>query len=182
MSYVDMQYTGPEWNNQTPPPLNASNLLDIGHALEALNVTQDERSTLGAETTDKLGQILTHIVESINGEVESDISSIQTQVNQKGNCNILVGSYIGNGGNLQLTLPTYAQFVIIQYGGQKNGINNGNTCLAFFIKNVSTFIYHSLGYGSEIYDCNFQEGSLYVRDSSSAPNNSGYKYTYIALG
>lgn len=157
-------------------------MLDIGHALEAVNITQDERSTLGAETTDKLGQVLTHIVQNINENVEQDISSIQTQVNQKGNCNILVGSYIGNGGNLQLTLPTYAQFVIIQYGGQRSGISNGDTCLAFFIKNVSTFIYHSLGSDAEIYDCNFQEGSLYVGHSTPAPNNSGYIYKYIALG
>ena len=177
-----MQYTSPAWANNAPPPLNATNLLDICHALEAVNVTQDERSTLGAEATDKLGQILTHIVESINEGIESDISSIQTQVNQKGNCNILVGSYTGNGGNLQLTLPAYAQFVIIQYVGERNGISNGDTCLAFFIKNVSTFIYNSLGYGSEIYYCNFQEGSLYVGASTPAPNNRGYKYTYIALG
>ena len=166
----------------SPPPLNATNLLDIGHALEAVNITQDERSTLGAETTDKLGQILTRIVQNINENVEQDISSIQTQVNQKGDCNIIIGSYVGNGGNLQLTLPAYAQYVVIQYSGEKNGLDRGSTCLAFFIKNVDIFIYgaHYSDFG--IYDCNFQEGSLYVGASTPAPNVNGENYTYIALG
>ena len=155
-------------------------MLDIGHALEAVNITQDERSTLGAEATDKLGQILTHIVKSINESVESDISSIQTQVNQKGNCNITVGSYVGNNGNLQITLPIYAKYVIIQYSDARNLVDN--TVLAFFIKNINTFIYGSYGYGFNIYDCSFQEGSLYVNHSTPAPNKSNIKYTYIALG
>lgn len=85
-----------------PPPLNATNLLDIGHALEALNVTQDERSALGAETTDKLGQVLQKIVQ----ETDSNISQLQTLINEKGDCNIIAGQYVGNGnGMTSLTMP-----------------------------------------------------------------------------
>lgn len=101
MGYVDMQYTGPLWDNNVPP-LNAKNLLDISHALEAVNITQDERSTLGAEATDKLGQILQKMAQG----TDSKISQIQTLVNEKGDCNIITGQYIGNAnGTTSLTMP-----------------------------------------------------------------------------
>ena len=93
MSYVDMQYTGPEWNNQTPPPLNATNLLDICHALEAVNITQEQRTTLEAGTNDALGTILA----ALKSGIDSDVSSINSTLNSKGNCNIETGSYTGNG-------------------------------------------------------------------------------------
>ena len=92
-----------------PPPLNATNLLDICHALEAVNITQDERSTLGAETTDKLGQVLQKIVQG----TDSDISQLQTLVNEKGNCNIITGQYVGNAnGTTSLSMPFLTRLYI----------------------------------------------------------------------
>lgn len=89
--------------------MNASNLLDIGHALEALNVTQDERSTLGAETTDRLGQVLQKIVQG----TDSNISQLQTLVNEKGNCNIVTGQYVGSGsGRTSLQMPFLTRLYI----------------------------------------------------------------------
>ena len=91
-----------------PPPLNATNLLDICHALEAVNITQDERSTLGAETTDKLGQVLQKIVQG----TDSKISQLQTLVNEKGNCNIITGQYVGNGSTTSLSMPFLTRLYI----------------------------------------------------------------------
>ena len=91
-----------------PPPLNATNLLDIGHALEAVNITQGERSTLGAETTDKLGQVLQKIVQG----TDSKISQLQTLVNEKGNCNIITGQYVGNGNITSLSMPFLTRLFI----------------------------------------------------------------------
>ena len=109
MSYVNMQYTSPAWTNNAPPPLNATNLLDICHALEAVNITQDERSTLGAEATDKLGQVLQKIVQGTGSDIEeinSAISQLQEQMVEKGNCTIYSGSYVGNGqSTLTITFP-----------------------------------------------------------------------------
>ena len=93
MSYVDMQYTGPEWNNQTPPPLNATNLLDISHALEAVNITQQQRTSLSVGSTDVLGQIL----EALKTATDDEMSSIQQILSTKGNCNYYMGQYVGNG-------------------------------------------------------------------------------------
>ena len=92
-----------------PPPLNATNLLDICHALEAVNITQDERSTLGAEITDKLGQVLQKIVQG----TDSKISQIQTLVNEKGNCNIITGQYVGSAsGTTSLSMPFLTRLFI----------------------------------------------------------------------
>lgn len=55
--YSSHNYTGPGWNNSTPPPVNASNLQDISNALEDLNITQEQLEQLGASGT--LGDILT---------------------------------------------------------------------------------------------------------------------------
>lgn len=73
--------------------MNASNLLDIGHALEALNITQEQRATLEAGTDDALGTILTKIVDGINNTIDN----VNTSINKKGNCSIQYGSYVGNG-------------------------------------------------------------------------------------
>ena len=55
--YSSHNYTGPGWNNSTPPPVNASNLQDISSALEDLNITQEQLEQLGVSGT--LGDILT---------------------------------------------------------------------------------------------------------------------------
>lgn len=97
MSYTDMQYANPGWTNGTPPPLNASNLNDISNALQAVNITQQERTTLGAEATDTLGQILAALKTATNeniGSINQEIQSIKIQI---GGNKYAVGSYIGNG-------------------------------------------------------------------------------------
>ena len=187
MGYVDMQYTGPEWTNNAPPPVNASNLLDIGHALEAVNITQEERSALGAETTDKLGQILTHIVESINGEVESSISSIQTQVNEKGNCIIVSGSYVGNGGSLQLTIPPingrYVKCIIIFSNmDTSSSSTNGYTRFSYTVENASYMFITMNSSCRNLPIQSFSNGALSMASYANAPNLSGVRYYYIALG
>lgn len=170
-----------------PPPLNATNLLDIGHALEAVNITQGERSTLGAETTDKLGQILTHIVQSISEEVELDISSIQTQMNEKGNCIIVSGSYVGNGGNLQLTIPPingrYVKCIII-FSNMKtsSSSSNGYTRFSYTVENANYMFIATDPYCRNIPIQSFSNGILSIIDYDNAPNVTGVTYCYIALG
>ena len=65
------------------PPLNASNLNDISNALQAVNITQQERTTLGAEATDTLGQILAVLKNTTDESIESisqDIQNIKIQI------------------------------------------------------------------------------------------------------
>ena len=162
-------------------------MLDICHALEAVNITQDERSTFGAETTDKLGQILTHIVESINEGIESDISSIQTQVNEKGNCIIVSGSYIGNGGNLQLTIPPingkYVKCIII-FSNMNTSSSSANyrTRFSYTVENASYMFVTTDSNCRNIPIQSFSNGTLSMAGYDNAPNISGTTYYYVALG
>lgn len=87
----------PGVDERNTPPLNASNLNDISNALQAVNITQQERTTLGAEATDTLGQILAALKNAIDeniGSINQEIQSIKTQI---GGNKYAVGSYIGNG-------------------------------------------------------------------------------------
>ena len=114
MGYVDMQYTGPLWDNNVPPPLNATNLLDISHALEAVNVTQQERTSLGAQETDKLGQILT-VLNSKIGNLEDSVEQIQTVLEKKGTLGVEAGSYVGNDQATVIVNFTHpVKFMLIQ--------------------------------------------------------------------
>ena len=110
MSYTGMQYANPGWTNGTPPSLNASNLNDISNALQAVNVTRQERTALGAKATDKLGQILTALktttdksIESISQNVEEIRQTMGNQIESLATLatnsytKILTGSYVGNG-------------------------------------------------------------------------------------
>lgn len=72
-----------------PPPVNASNLNDISNALQAVNITQQERTALGAQANDTLGQVLEML--------KTKIDNTQSGLQQKGNCQIMSGSYVGNG-------------------------------------------------------------------------------------
>lgn len=119
--------------------MNASNLLDIGHALEALNITQEQRSTLEAGTSDALGTILAALKTSI----DSDISSINSTLQGKGNCSIEIGSYVGNGQfntyHNTITLNIEPKAIIF---GTINAVetsgNNNATVVAVFLRNMST--------------------------------------------
>ena len=105
-----------EWN---APPLNASNLNDISNALQAVNITQEERTTLGAEATDTLGQILAALKnagdetsQSVE-QLQQTISSIQSQI---GTNKYQTGSYVGNGqSTLTLNFDFEPKFYFASY-------------------------------------------------------------------
>ena len=94
--------------------MNASNLLDIGHALEALNITQEQRATLEAGTSDALGTILEALKTAIDSDISSigqQISTINSELENKGNCVVEYGSYVGNGQS-GLNSPNSIKFSI----------------------------------------------------------------------
>lgn len=154
--------------------MNASNLLDIGHALEALNITQEQRATLEAGTSDALGTILAALKTSI----DSDIASINSAVSGKGNCKIASGGYIGNG----------------QYGS--------STPTSIYVGFMPLFLYcYDTNYRSDnaifyIYNGNMEDDSLsgissglwtnstitgmYYENSIYAQNKSGKPFTFWA--
>ena len=171
-----MQYTSPAWDNQAPPPLNASNLLDIGHALEALNITQDERSTLGAETTDKLGQIFQKIVQG----TDSNISQLQTLVNEKGNCNIITGQYVGNGNDTSLSMPFLTRLYIDSTDSDSSDYVR---CIHIYTGGSYLWIFNIRdGHAGDIYgyrsDCIVTDKNFHFYGDSEADKT----YYYIALG
>lgn len=98
-----------------PPPVNASNLNDISNALQAVNITQQERTVLGAQANNTLGQVLEALKSVVDGDisdVKSTIATIQSTLNQKGNTNSYVSSYIGNGQrSLTLQLEFEPKFI-----------------------------------------------------------------------
>lgn len=94
-----------------------------------------------------------------------------------------MGSYVGNGGALQLSVPSYARYVIIQNVSIENNIGSREeTAVAFFARGYETFVCAPYYYSTDVYECNFQEGLLYVAASSPNPNKNGKTYYYIALG
>lgn len=190
MSYVDMQYVSPEWDNNAPPPLNSSNLLDIGHALEAVNITQNDRSALSVGKEDKLGTVLTKLNTALKNFANSSSSSTLTTV---GNAfsPICYGSYIGNGG----------QTARISY---RNSYRGAMKAKAFIVANS---VYADGNFASGIGMCtnnsntglmiyggnNIQENSVEVtfsvnsisfetREYSGGLNDSGKTYTYLIFG
>lgn len=205
MGYVDMQYTGPLWDNNVPPPINATNLLDISHALEAVNITQQQRTSLGVGSTDTLGKILGTIKTVLDGNItniqstldenitniQSTISQIQTAMQTKGNCGIEYGNYVGNGqigtssntlrfSNVPLVVIC-SRYAINPAGGTSQGFLEG-------------FIYHQgstvtrCTYGSISANMNFtQQGNKlsWISTGQSSPevqcNASGATYYYVAL-
>ena len=155
-------------------------MLDICHALEAVNITQGERSTLGAETTDKLGQILTHIVQNINENVEQDISSIQTQVNEKGNCNIITGQYVGNGNITSLSMPFLPRLYM-----DSTDLDSSDYVACMHIYTGGSYLwtfYFRNGYAGRVYafmvDCIVTDENFQFNHNTK----TGKTYYYIALG
>lgn len=53
-----MVYTKPNWSNNAPPPLDASNLNEIGTALERTNITDSQRASLGIGANATIGDAL----------------------------------------------------------------------------------------------------------------------------
>ena len=150
-------------------------MLDICHALEAVNITQDERSTLGAETTDKLGQVLQKIVQG----TDSKISQLQTLVNEKGNCNIITGQYVGNGNITSLSMPFLTRLFI---DSTYSNVSDSVICM------------HIYTGGSYLWSFNFKNnyaGGVYVESVNCIVTDKNFQfsrtaplktYYYVALG
>lgn len=90
MSYENKQYTNPGWNNSVPPPLNSSNLNDISNAIQALNISSENRSTLGMSGTQDMQDGLVLLKNAIT-TMQSDLQEVQTNM-----AIIASGSYVGN--------------------------------------------------------------------------------------
>lgn len=159
------------------PPLNATNLLDISHALEAVNVTQLERTSLGAQETDKLGQILTVLNGKI-GNLSDSIEQLQTVLDKKGTLGVEAGSYVGNAQDtvtVNFTHPVKFMFIqgAVSSGGKYCSVipNTFKQCVALY------------GYTgrmwSFLYNVSFSSGGKSV--SISEYNVSGEKYQYYGI-
>ena len=158
------------------PPLNATNLLDISHALEAVNVTRLERTNLGAQETDKLGQILTVLNGKI-GNLNDSIEQLQTTLNQKGILGVESGSYTGNGQStvtISFTHPIKFMFV------QGKSINGGDYCSII----CNTFDKFTVLYGytgrmwSSLFDMSFPNNKAVVLAEFNA---TGERYQYYGI-
>ena len=152
-------------------------MLDVCHALEAVNITQDERSTLGAKTTDKLGQVLQKIVQG----TDSKISQLQTLINEKGNCNIITGQYVGNAnGMTSLPMPFLPRlYMDSTYSDTSERticmrIYTGGSYLWSFIFQVN----HSGGVSVQSVDCVVTDKNFQF----TYYTETGKTYYYIALG
>ena len=150
-------------------------MLDICHALEAVNITQDERSTLGAETTDKLGQVLQKIVQG----TDSKISQLQTLVNEKGNCNIITGQYVGNGNITNLSMPFLTRLFI-----DSTYSNTSSEVIGMHIYTGGSYLWlfnfrndYSGGVSVQSVNCTITDRNFQFGYSSSIKT-----YYYVALG
>ena len=151
-------------------------MLDICHALEAVNITQDERSTLGAETTDKLGQVLQKIVQG----TDSKISQLQTLVNEKGNCNIITGQYVGNGNITSLSMPFLTRLYI-----DSTYSNTSDQIICMHIYTGGSYLWsfnfrhnHAEGVSVQCVECTVTNKKFRF----DYQTESGKIYYYVALG
>lgn len=200
MSYTDMQYTNPGWKNGAPPPVNASNLNDISNALQAVNITQQERTALGAQASDTLGQIL----EALKNAIDANIGSLQTE---KGNCNIQVGSYVGNGqfdNNYAISLTfNFQPKTVIVFCSESFYTSTGSYTTPYAYSTVDMLLWQQGIVQNLVY--NFYAGrsydiyrhysaiqntlSWYITyekggngNSDSNMNKNGVTYTWVAIG
>lgn len=174
-----------EWN---APPLNASNLNDISNALQAVNITQQERTTLGAEATDTLGQILAALKNTTDGSIESigqDIEEIQQTM---GNTKYEVGSYVGNGTqNVTLTFNISPKYMLVF--SSEPQIESGGSFLYYHWVYDSSKIYNlyynsgnPMRYGTPIV---FNQNTFSVENNISPEsllNKNGVTVYYIVFG
>lgn len=72
MPYTDWNYSTPNWTNNASPPINQQNLIDMGNALQHMNITPAQLQQLNANPTDTLGTILTSINESGESSTKYD--------------------------------------------------------------------------------------------------------------
>lgn len=181
-----------------PPPVNASNLNDISNALQAVNITQQERTALGAQANDTLGQVLEVLKNQLNTS-DSTIEELQTQLATKGNCLIDSGSYIGNGQttNISITFNFYPDIIIIicSSGGAYNIVDRGysyvvSTGSMIWVHGLETELIYSSSSSAQTYRNYSWDGNTFTWGCSGsysyitgrfALNENGLTYRYIAL-
>lgn len=181
MSYVGMQYTNPGWTNNTHPPVNASNLNDISNALQSVNVTQQERTTLGASTTDTLGKMLM-LLKSGTDNVRTLVASIQQQL---GTNRYEIGSYIGNGSStLQIATPFEVKFfVAVSEEPQSQHGSMDTYAMIALTKTSVTIADNSMTINSfTVSPQNITVSTIYGDYANIVLNMSGLKVNYIIFG
>ena len=159
-----------------PPPLNATNLLDISHALEAVNITQQQRTSLGVGSTDVLGQILETIETSINSKFEQ----LESLVSEKGNCRCYVGQYTGNGQNKLSITFDFLPMLYISRPKNDIAINSMYSIVYVYNSKYCTAICSSYSDSASV---SISGTTLtFSGSATNASNANNNVYTYIALG
>ena len=182
MSYTDMQYANPGWTNGTPPPLNASNLNDISNALQAVNITQQERTTLGAEATDTLGQILAALKTTTDGSIESISQDVEEIQQTMGNVKCVYGTYVGNGNATARVHTTGLPYFLI-VSGIGDGDNDPDGTSLVVCRNAPSFRTMSgpMVVAVDAETIVWQDKQVYWKGPNAARilNRSGVTYYYI---
>lgn len=165
--------------------MNATNLLDISHALEAVNITQQQRTSFGVESNATLGNIL----QLINDKIEQ----LNTIINKKGSANIEVGSYVGTGTSgvnhkctLNFSFAPKTVFISTQKVDSKAPatfafIYDNKRCYA--VDGSTELASHDL---DVVWNGNSMSwsrtGSGFISEPVLQLNESGTKYFYVAIG
>lgn len=141
-----------------------------------MNITQQERTALGAQANNTLGQVLEALKNATDNdisEIESTISTMQSTLNQKGNCQIMSGSYVGNGQLTTISLtfgfePDMVFIIPSDRSGFMHPASNASWCFT----TRSTIIWHRK-IGSYItYSTTQSLGLYYVALRFSFSNNT----------
>lgn len=166
-----------------------------------MNITQQERTALGAQASDTLGQIL----EALKNAIDANIWSLQTE---KGNCNIQVGSYVGNGqfdNNYAISLTfNFQPKTVIVFCSESfySGFGSYSTLYGYSTADmllwqqgiVQNLVYNFYDSGSSYdiyrhYSATQNTLSWYITyekggngNSGSNMNNNGVTYTWVAIG
>lgn len=187
MSYTNKQYTNPGWNNSAPPSLNQSNLNDISNAIQALNISAENRTTLGMNDTQDMQDVLVSL-KNITSTMQSSLQEVQQNM-----VFLASGTYVGNNqSSITITFNQLSRkpkiIFIGEYINQNKqecyigiGMNNFVAGLDIYITNSNT---NDATYGG-IYSASFTTSSVKMTRKSTYHcelNNSGVTYNYILLG
>lgn len=143
--------------------------------MEAVNITQQQRTSLGVGSTDILGQIL----EALKTATDNGMSSIQQILSTKGNCNYYIGQYVGNGqGTNRVTLEVEPKLYVASYVGL-----NDNSYSMFYVggSNYATSFTRHYTYNVK---ASISGTRLILQDNNyqNILNENGLAVTYIVLG
>ena len=140
----------PGVDERNAPPLNASNLNDISNALQAVNITQQERTTLGAEATDTLGQILAALKTTTDGSIESISQDVEEIQQTMGNVKCVYGSYVGNGQTTLTITLGFRPHYIYMASTKEQMDSSGNFFMSTTWVYNNTVTYNSANVSSSI--------------------------------